>query len=138
VHKRDYLVKQFEEFGKVIAILMRLKKEGNFNEMSVLISESLKKYTASEIDFIENVADELLIDTLTNKIKLNDEQLKIIADLLFEQAAIYSYHSNAKQSVNCYKKSKLIYVYLKNYSTLNYSLDTHYKLEVISKIELDF
>jgi hypothetical protein len=34
MHKRDYLVKQFEEFGKVMAVLLGLKKDGQFPELS--------------------------------------------------------------------------------------------------------
>lgn len=43
MHKRDYLVKQFEEFGKVMAILLGLKRDGNYSELSDVINESVKK-----------------------------------------------------------------------------------------------
>ena len=140
MHKRDYLVKQFEQFGKVMAVLLGLKKEGNYPELSELINESVKKYTSTEIGFVESLTDEKLIDTLTSEKKLNDEQLKILADLLFEKGEFYS-ATNQNQaldvnSINCYKKAHLIYLFLKEHATLTYSLDMHHKLEILAKMEL--
>lgn len=140
MYKRDYLVKQFEEFGKVMAILLGLKRDGNSSELSELINESVKKYTSIEIDFVETINNEQLISALTTEKKLNDEQLKMLADLLFEKA---DYYSNAQQNSNsdinannCYKKSRIIYLFLKEHATLTYSLDMHYKLELIEKMKL--
>jgi predicted ATP-grasp superfamily ATP-dependent carboligase len=140
MHKRDYLVKQFEEFGKVMAILLGLKREGNSSELNDLISESVKKYTSTEIDFVESMINENLIDILTTEKKLNDEQLKILADLLYEKADYYSETQQNQglnsDAINCYKKSYLIYLFLKEHATLTYSLDMHYKLEILSKMKL--
>lgn len=140
MHKRDYLVKQFEEFGKVMAILLGLKRDGNHPKLSELINESVKKYTNTEINFVESINDDKLTDVLTTDKKLNDEQLKILADLLYEKAEFYTgtkqnqaLDSNA---INCYKKAHLIYLFLKEHATLTYSLDMHYKLEILSKMDL--
>lgn len=135
--KRDYLVKQFEEFGKVMALLLGLKKDGLFPELSDAIEESLKKYTALEIKYVESIAHESLLDTLTQEKKLNDEQLKMLADLVYEKGEYYaSINSTEEVSTNCYKKANLIYLFLKENATLNYSLDMHYKLEILKKMEL--
>lgn len=140
MHKRDYLVKQFEEFGKVMAILLGLKRDEKYSELSELISESVKKYTPVEIKYAESIIDQQLITTLTTEKKLNDEQLKMLADLLFEKA---EYYSNTQQNsdlnlnaINCYKKSYLIYLFLREHATLTYSLDMHYKLEILGKMKL--
>lgn len=137
MHKRDYLVKQIEEFAKVMSILLGLKRDENYPKVSELISESVKKYTSTDIDYIESLIDEHLIDLLTSEKKLNDEQLKILADLLFEKG---EYYFNAQQnadiklnSINCYKKSYIIYLFLKEQATLTYSLDMHYKLDFLVK-----
>ncbi len=135
--KRDYLVKQFEEFGKVMAVLLGLKRDGKFSELSSLIFDSAIKYTSTEIDFVESLKNDELVSMLTQEKKLSDEQLKMLADLLFEKASFYSTNnSDELQSDNCYKKSYLIYSFLKEHATLNYSLDMHYKLEVLEKMKL--
>lgn len=136
MHKRDYLVKQFEEFGKVMGILLGLKRDGKFSELSDLINESLKKYTALEIDHAESIDDENLLTTLTEEKKLNDDQLKMLADLLYEKAEYYMNSSQESLAINCYKKAKSVYLFLKDHATLTYSLDMHYKLEILEKMKL--
>ena len=133
MHKRDYLVKQFEEFGKVMAVIFGLKKDGNYPDFLSLIDESAQKYTQTEILFVESLNDKTLIESLTTDKKLNDEQLKMLADLIYEKAEYYLSQSNEEAATNCYKKAYSIYLFLKENATLTYSLDMHYKLEILSK-----
>lgn len=134
MHKRDYLVKQFEEFGKVMAVLFGLKKDGNFPEYLDLINESVKKYTQTELEFVESIDDDQLMTILSTEKKLNDEQLKILADLMYEKAEYYLHQCQELDATNCYKKAYSIYLFLKENATLTYSLDMHYKIEVLSKM----
>ena len=82
------------------------------------------------------IIDEKLINALTTEKKLNDEQLKMLADLMYEKAEYYLNQSQETQATNCYKKAYLIYLFLKANATLTYSLDMHYKIEVLSKMNL--
>lgn len=134
MHKRDYLVKQFEEFAKVMAVLMGLKKDGKYDELEELIKTSVAKYTSTEINFVESLDDSIFINTLIEDKKLNDEQLKILADLLFEKANYYTQNHHTIQASNCYQKAKCIYIFLKDHATMSYSLDMHYKLEILNKM----
>jgi hypothetical protein len=134
MHKRDYLVKQFEEFGKVMAVIFGLKKDGHYPEFLKLLNETVQKFTPLELEYVETLDNENIISLLTVDKKLNDDQLKILADLLYEKADYYLTQSNEIDATNCYKKSHGIYLFLKNNATLTYSLDMHYKLEVLSKI----
>lgn len=135
--KRDYLVKQFEEFGKVMAILLGLKRDAKFSELEELINTTAQKYTATEISFVETISDELLLQTLIEDKKLSDEQLKMLGDLLFEKAEYYLRSEiSSTQADQCYKKAFLLYSFLKTQATLSYSLDMHYKLEILTKMGL--
>lgn len=135
--KRDYLIKQFEEFGKVLGLILGLKREGNLSQLNDMIREASQKYAASEIDFVETIPDELLLSTLIDEKKLTDEQLKMLGDLLFEKAEYYLASASPEiQSLNCYKKAHLIYSFVKEHATLNFSLDMHYKLELLAKMDL--
>ena len=140
MYRRDYLVRQFEEFGKVLAMILGLKKDGNFLELLNQIEESARKFTSTEINFAEILDDNKLLDVLIVTKNLNDEQLKMLADLLYEKA---EYHLKAQRNqtfetdaTNCYKKAYIIYLFLKERATLPYSLDTHYKIEVLRKMGL--
>lgn len=134
MYKRDYLLKQLEEFGKVLASLLRLKREGSLSELDELIASTSQKYTTVEINSVELIPDHELINTLCNSNNLNDEQLKMLADLLFEKAEYYMLNqAPSSQSHNCYKKAYTIYCFLQENATLTFSLDMHYKLELLSK-----
>ncbi|MDF2447903.1 MAG: hypothetical protein K0R26_407 [Bacteroidota bacterium] len=135
--KRDYLIKQFEEFGKVLGSLFGLKKEGKFPEMSELISESVKKYTPTEINFVESTENQKLIEILTEEKKLSDDQLKMLADLVYEKGIYYSSINEIETKANnCFKKSLILYSFLKQHATMSYSLDMHYKMEMLQKMDL--
>ena len=136
MHKRDYLVKQFEEFAKVMGVLLGLKRNDNYEELNNLINATALKYTQTEISFIEGVPNNELIAIVTEDKKLTDEQLKMLGDLLFEKGDYYSKSNdtNESEALNCFQKAKLIYSFLQQHSTLNFSLDMHYKLEVLNKL----
>jgi hypothetical protein len=135
--KRDYLVKQAEEFGKVIAVLMGLKRDGNYPDILKEINTAAQKYTDTEILHVEGLENTALLKELTEEKKLNDDQLKMLGDLLFEKAEYYlNTSASDAEANNCYKKAYLIYLFLKEHATLNYSLDMHYKIELLAKMGL--
>ena len=136
MHKRDYLVKQFEEFAKVLGVLLGLKREEDFHGINELIDSTALKYTQTEIVYAEGLANETFMNTLIHEKKLTDEQLKMLGDLLYEKGDYYSKINMDKEqeAFNCFQKSNIIYQFILHHATLNYSLDTHYKLEVLSKM----
>ncbi len=135
--RRDYLVKQAEEFGKVLAVILGMKRDGLFPDMLEEIYKASQKYTAVEILYIEEQENTELIKELTEEKKLNDEQMKLLADLLFEKAEYYMHTDGpGEASGNAYRKAYIIYLFLKEHATTNYSLDMHYKLELLAKMEL--
>jgi len=77
-----------------------------------------------------------LISSLTQEKKLTDEQLKMLADLLYENGI-----NNLNGDLNSYSntlmnftKAQMLYNFVNFNGTLPYSLDTHYKLGVIKDI----
>ncbi len=136
MHKRDYLVKQFEEFAKVLGVLLGLKRGENFDGMNELINSTALKYAEIEIVYAEELDNENFINSLVHEKKLTDEQLKMLGDLLYEKGDYYSKINEDKgqESSNCFHKANMIYQFILHHATLNYSLDMHYKLEVLSKM----
>lgn len=134
--KRDYLVKQFEDFGKVLGVLLGLKRDENFDELNTLINTTALKFTQTEIAFVETLENTNLINVLAQDKKLTDEQLKMLGDLLYEKGDYYAKTMNNSdtEAMNCFAKAKIIYTFLQTHSTLNFSLDMHYKLEVLDKL----
>lgn len=127
-------MKQFEEFGRVMAVLLGLKRDGRHTEFEELIRNTTLKYTGAEIDYIASVENDQLIEILTGQRKLNDEQLKMAGDLLYEQAEAHLHAGRSAEARTCYQKSLLIYEFLQSHSTLPYSLDVHYKVKLLREM----
>lgn len=133
--RRDYFIKQVEEFGKVLAQIIHLKRNGLFPDMQTEIDKAMNTYTSLEVKAVEAMADGSFVEDLTGKHQLTDEQLKFMGDLLFEKAEYYANISaDDAGSANCYRKACLLYRFLKEHATLNYSLDMHYKLELLGRM----
>jgi hypothetical protein len=136
MHKRDLLLRQFEEFGKFLATILGYKQQQDFIEVSKLISEGALKYIGVSIKEIEELKTENLISSLTQEKKLSDEQLKMLADLLYENG-INNLNSDLNSDSNTlmnFTKAQMLYSFVNLNGTLPYSLDTHYKLKAIKDI----
>jgi hypothetical protein len=129
-------MRQFEEFGKFLATILGYKQQQDFIEVSKLISEGALKYIGVSIKEIEELKTENLISSLTQEKKLSDEQLKMLADLLYENG-INNLNSDLNSDSNTlmnFTKAQMLYSFVNLNGTLPYSLDTHYKLGVIKDI----
>ena len=136
MHKRDLLMRQFEEFGKFLATILGYKQQENFIEVSKLINDGALKYIGISIEDIEELELEKLILSLTQEKKLTDEQLKMLADLLYENGVNNlngDLNSDSNTLIN-FTKAQMLYSFVNLNGTLPYSLDTHYKLDVIKDI----
>ena len=129
-------MRQFEEFGKFLATILGYKQQQDFIEVSKLISEGALKYIGVSIKEVEELEPENLISSLTQEKKLSDEQLKMLADLLYENGVNNlngDLNSDSNTLIN-FTKAQMLYNCVNLNGTLPYSLDTHYKLEAIKDI----
>jgi hypothetical protein len=136
MHKRDLLMRQFEEFGKFLATILGYKQQENYFEVSKLINEGALKYMGVSIEEIEKLETDNLILSLTQEKKLSDEQLKMLADLLYEKGFnnLNSDLNHNESNLIYFVKAQVLFNFVNRNGTLPYSLDTHYKLEVIKDI----
>jgi hypothetical protein len=136
MYKRDLLMRQFEEFGKFLATILGYKQQENYVEVSKLINEGVLKYIGVSIEEIEKLETDNLILLLTQEKKLSDEQLKMLADLLYEKGFnnLNSDLNHNESYLIYFVKAQVLFNFVNRNGTLPYSLDTHYKLEVIKDI----
>jgi hypothetical protein len=136
MHKRDLLMRQFEEFGKFLATILGYKQQENYVEVSKLINEGALKYIGVSIEEIEKLETDNFILSLTQEKKLSDEQLKMLADLLYEKGFnnLNSDLNHNESNLIYFVKAQVLFNFVNRNGTLPYSLDTHYKLEVIKDI----
>ncbi len=134
--RKDYILRQFEEFGKVLSLILGFKKNKDWDQFEKEVAEAALKFTSLEISHVENLAEAAFESEVIKSEKLTQEQKTILASLLFEKMNYYISIENQEQYRRLKKRCFDLYSYLKDNSTENeYNLDVHYKLEFLGKME---
>lgn len=132
--RKDYIVRQFEEFGKFLAVVFGLKKDGNHEELEKVINEAAQKFCSIEIREVEAMTDEALSARISAG-DLNESQLKMLGDLLYEKGLNYTALQKPQESLNTLQKASLVYRYIKeNALEVDFSLDMHFKMKAIEQL----
>ncbi len=132
--RKDYLVRQFEEFGKVMAVILGLKREKEWEKMDKEIELALTRFTELELNGLLNLDLESFIAFIESSHHLSDKQLRMLSDLLYEKTHKELACSDADQTLQI-KKLLFLYEKLKSLATNNqFDLDVHYKIAALHKL----
>ncbi len=133
--RKDYIVRQFEEFGKFIALVFGLKTDSKFSEMEELINASAAKFTNIEIEIAEKLQNKVLIQLLTENYGLKEANLKMLGDLLYEKGISYSKLFKEDKAENAFTKALIIFEFIKENSLeIDFSLDMHFKMTSLKQM----
>lgn len=133
--RKDYIVRQFEEFGKFLAIVMGLRTDSKFTELEELIATSALKFTTIEIGTAEQLSNETLVETLTEKYQLKEANLKMLGDLLYEKGMSYCRQFQEEKAENAFQKALIIFEFIRNNSLeIDFSLDMHFKINSLKQL----
>jgi hypothetical protein len=137
MEQRDYLMRQIEQLGQVLAQmlawLLGIRKKGGGS----LELEELERTYKSELDIdIEEliqipVGD--IIPFLKSKKEYFENHFEIMADILHETALNYFRHKRSQEGKKLLRKAIIILEYLQS-SSKNYSMDRLLKIENFNKI----
>jgi hypothetical protein len=133
--RKDLLMRQFEEFGKVLAVILGFKMQKDWENFEKEIEEASKKFTPFEVSAVENFSLEEFQTEIINNPSLWPEHYKILADLLFEKMK-YHLELDKNEGANLLKL-KCILLYKKfseNFTHNEFNMDVHYKLDFLQKM----
>ncbi len=134
--RKDYIVRQFEEFGKVLAAILGYKNASDWEKFEKEIADAAGKYTGLNILEIEMLDEPGFIKNVVGNEELNQEQKTILARLLFEKMLYFIELKEFDKSHQLKHKCLTLYKHLKDNATENeYNLDVHYKIEFLNKME---
>ena len=133
MHKKDYLQRQFEEFGKVLATLLSFKRNGDWEKFEEEIALATQKFTTLELTLLEAL-NEVDFKVKTFSTALSYDQKKILANLLFEKMNSYLERNQTEKFIDLKAKCLALYTHLTSELTHNeFDLEAHYRLEFLSK-----
>jgi hypothetical protein len=134
--RKDYILRQLEEFGKVLSLIMGYKKNSDWDKFEKEVADAALKFTSLEISQVENLVESEFESGVLMSEKLSQEQKTILASLLFEKMNYYISIEDQERYRRLKKRCFDLYSYLRDNSTENeYNLDVHYKLEFLGKME---
>jgi hypothetical protein len=136
MYSRDYLKKQIDELGQVLAKLasdlLKLKNAGNTNAGIEATNEVLQEKLAIDLPQLLSIPDDTFIEELKNK-KITDDNLNRLADILLVLAEAAD-EKDARQK-EMYEKCLLLLEHVQK-SDSTYSTERHEKIERIKKNNL--
>jgi hypothetical protein len=131
--QRDYILRLIEDFARFMAAMSGLKREGKLDDAMTLIDEAYRDLFKVEARSIKSLKPDELIQFLQAEKGMNNEALKMIGELLYEEGMIYVDHGDPVSAVNVLQKSKVVIHYLMEHDHV-YSFDRNEKLLHINKI----
>jgi hypothetical protein len=132
--KKDFLVRQLEEFGKVMAVILGFKKQQDWENFEREMREVTLKFTTLELEAIEKLSEAEFVAQILKHPTLTQDQLKILADLLFERMNFYSIKNNERSYKKLRSNCILLYTHVQNnFSENEFDMNVYYKLEMLKK-----
>jgi len=131
--RKDYILKMVEEFAKFLAAIMGLKDEGKYEEALKKIDSVYTGLLQIEPVSIKSVGAEEVLDYLKTEKKFDNQTLKMIAELLYEEGMIYAEMGDPVSTRNVLEKAKVLIDYLSE-NDQTFSFDWYEKLASIERI----
>jgi len=127
MEQRDYLMKQVEQFGKVLGVLIFFKDNG---KLSIeVVNQTFKEELDFDIDELISLCEDDLIDFLEDEKQINVKNLEQMADIL----SFVAENANSKLCDKFYFMILKIYKHLEELESA-YSFDRNVKIAKIKKM----
>ncbi|MEI8137806.1 MAG: hypothetical protein WCH21_10825 [Bacteroidota bacterium] len=132
--RKDLLVRQLEEFGKVMAIILGTKKQNDWESFEREIHDASIKFTHLEINTVENLDGIDFEKQILNSPTLIQDQKKILADLLFEKLNFYAEKNEGEKYIDRKAKCLKLYQHIQDNHTDNeFDMNVYYKLAILKQ-----
>lgn len=132
--RKDLIMRQFEEFGKVLSQILGFKRERDWEKFEKEVQKAFNQFTSLELEHIECLNESDFETEIINHPTLSFEQKKIMAALLFEKMNYYL-EQNREEYQELKSKCIKLYSHIRDNFTQNqFDMDVHYKLEFLKSI----
>jgi hypothetical protein len=128
--EKDFLMRYLNQLGVVIAKLLGLKEQGKFQEANQVIENSLLDFGLKMPEVYLNIDQAELLSKLKTTYDLNDGQIKILAELLFQKGEIERGLSNTEIDNQYYSRALILLEYLTDNEKV-YSLERGQRIDWI-------
>lgn len=131
--RKDYILRMVEEFAKFLAAIMGLKDEGKYEEALKKIDSVYTGLLNIEPVTVRAISTDEVLDYLQTEKKFNNQYLKMVAELLYEEGMIYAEMGDPVSTRNVLEKARVLIDYLSE-NDQTFSFDWYEKLKNIERI----
>ncbi len=103
--QKDYLLRMFENMGRVLALVVFHRESKDYETAFTLLDEQFKQSLGMGRGFIHSVSEETLLSLLTTLDELNVDKCWLVAMLLKAEGDIYMDQQNEPESFSSYLKA---------------------------------
>ena len=136
--RKDYIMRQFEEFGKVMAVILGLKKQNDLEKFEEEVANASQKFTTLNINYVEGLSFDVFEKEVLQSPTLLPDQQKMLADLLYEKMLFYLEKNENTKAFDIKNKCSALYtVFSENLTANEFNLDVHYKLEFFKTLNIN-
>ncbi len=133
--RKDFLQRQFEEFGKVLAALLGLKKSGDMVNFEKEIENAVKTFTSLELDELLKMNLEAFEKMVKANETLRPDQIRILADLFYERSFVFDKPEQTEQMKDMLSRAYFLYKRYTDELTANeFNLEVTYRIRMITEI----
>ncbi|MFO0355511.1 MAG: hypothetical protein ACK50A_01050 [Sphingobacteriaceae bacterium] len=133
--RKDYILRQFEEFGKVMAIIFGFKHKNEWGKFEEEIEKAVKQFTSLELKELMLLSDAQFKQLIESSTHLNADQIKILADLTYERSIAEMKKEDLVKQNDLLQKSLFLYKRYNDQLTANdFNLEVHYRIALIAKM----
>ncbi len=106
--QKDYIMRMVEEFGKYLAAIVGLKRDGDLGGALKKIDDVYEGMIDLDPKVLKSLSIDELLDFLQKEKGFNNHYLKMIAELLYEEGLIYSESGDPISARNVLEKAKIL------------------------------
>ncbi|MEX2461375.1 MAG: DUF6483 family protein [Paenibacillaceae bacterium] len=135
--ERDYIMRMLTSFTAVVARLMGLKKEMKYDQVFVVVNETLEKYFRMNSKMIQSLTDQDLLNLLSNNDELDNEKAITIAYLLKAEGESYEAIGEINESYKRYLTSLTLYLAAVQNDAYIVEINLHLEIdELVEKLRI--
>lgn len=131
--RRDLIMKQIQEMARALAVILGLRKSGNFNEARQKADELLQDFLKSDLATLSTIPDDTLMDELYNQRKLHEDQVSIVADCFMLEGEMQSEEGNIDNATQYFHKALQLFEGLNKLPKATFSLERMQKIAELKK-----
>lgn len=114
MERKDYLLRYFELLGLVLARIMGFKQKGQYDEALEVIEDSYKEALNLDITDLDNCDPEMLLIEMNVNKKFSNDQLKFLAELLYERAELFLLQHKKEMAKMNFRKSLVLFEFIES------------------------